>query len=259
MTKHLTVVGTGLITPQHMTLETQRYITAADVVLHIVPDPLGVDFLKTLNDNLIYLGDCYKLTDNRRDTYSMMVERIMAKLEQYDSVVAVFYGHPAVFVTPTHEVIELAKAKGYQAKMLPGISAEDCLFADLGVDPSTFGLQTCEATYFLVYDMPLDKHSAVIVWQLGVVGDLTFNSQDIKPSENGLQHLADKLMKYYPGEHQVVVYEAATLPMFKARMDWIKLSQLASLEVTERSTLFIPAIGGRPKDSNYLSRLTQKE
>jgi hypothetical protein len=35
---------------------------------------------------------------------------------------------------------------GFDAVMLPGISAEDCLFADLGIDPGMIGCQSFEAT-----------------------------------------------------------------------------------------------------------------
>jgi len=34
--------------------------------------------------------------------------------------------------------------------MLPGISTEDCLYADLGVDPGLIGSQNFEATDFIV-------------------------------------------------------------------------------------------------------------
>jgi hypothetical protein len=38
--------------------------------------------------------------------------------------------------------------------MLPGISAEDCLFADLGIDPGIYGCQSYEATDFLANGRP---------------------------------------------------------------------------------------------------------
>lgn len=92
------------------------------------------------------------------------------------SVVGVFYGHPTVFVYPTRRVIAIAREEGYQAKMLPGISAEDCMFADLNMDPSDPGCVTYEATDFLARDRVLDTCSHLILWQVGCVGvrDLDF-------------------------------------------------------------------------------------
>lgn len=54
-------------------------------------------------------------------------------------VVGVFYGHPGVFVSPSHRAISIARFEGYEAKMLPAVSAEDSLYADLGIDPSRPG------------------------------------------------------------------------------------------------------------------------
>jgi uncharacterized protein YabN with tetrapyrrole methylase and pyrophosphatase domain len=250
----LVVVGTGLITPQHITQEAKRHIQAADCVYHIVPDPLGVDYLRSLNSELIFLGDCYQKTDNRRQAYRMMAERIMSGVRQNRKVVAVFYGHPGVFVTPSHEAIRQARKEGYRAYMLPGISAEDCLFADLGIDPCYSGCQSHEATYFLIYKTVIDPASAFIIWQIGVVGDLSYSNQ-IAPAENGMSLLKQKLLSIYPADHRVAVYEAAVLPGFQPRIDWIALEQLDSVPINDISTLFIPAVAHRERDS-YLPYLT---
>ena len=55
----------------------------------------------------------------------------------------------SVFVQPSHESIAIARLEGFSARMLPGISAEDCLFADIGLDPGKDGCQSFEATDFL--------------------------------------------------------------------------------------------------------------
>jgi precorrin-2 methylase len=57
------------------------------------------------------------------------------------NVCAAFYGHPGVFVYASHQSIRLARAEGFEAQMLPGISAEDCVFADLGIDPENMGVR----------------------------------------------------------------------------------------------------------------------
>jgi hypothetical protein len=57
---------------------------------------------------------------------------------------------------------------GVSARMLPGVSAEDNLIADLGVDPA--GLQSYEATGFLVYKYRFDTSAGLVLWQVGVLG-----------------------------------------------------------------------------------------
>src|SRR5437773_2103233 len=72
----------------------------------------------------------------RRETYAEMVEELLAPVRAGHNVCAAFYGHPGVFVNPGHEAIRRARAEGFPARMLPAVSALDCLVADLGIDPA---------------------------------------------------------------------------------------------------------------------------
>ena len=90
----------------------------------------------------------------------------------YD-VLGIFYGHPGVFVCPSHRAIALARDEGFMAKMLPGVSAEDCMFSDLGFDPAIPGCTSQEATALLVSGKKLDPSVHNIIWQVGGVGVLT--------------------------------------------------------------------------------------
>jgi hypothetical protein len=71
---------------------------------------------------------------------------------------------------------------GIKAYILPAVSAEDCLFADLGIDPSYPGLQTLEATDMLLRRRMLLTDSHVIIWQVGCVGDVGFRRKEWKVS-----------------------------------------------------------------------------
>src|SRR5216683_1496595 len=113
---------------------------------------------------------------SRMYAYNATVEHILGCVRTGDKTVGAFYGHPGVFVYPSHEAIRRARSEGYSAKMLPGISAEDCLFADLGIDPAVCGCQTFEATDFLLHGRRIDPSSSVVLWQIGVVGDMTFKT-----------------------------------------------------------------------------------
>ena len=85
-------------------------------------------------------------------------------------VLGVFYGHPGVFVSPSHRALVLAREEGYEARMLPGISAEDYMFAELEVDPATHGCVTYEASELLLRNRTLDPTSHNVIWQVGSVG-----------------------------------------------------------------------------------------
>lgn len=73
-------------------------------------------------------------------------------------------------MSPNRRALAIAQAEGHKIKMLPGISSEDCLLADLGIDPSFAGCVVTDAPAFLMYDRPLSTSSHVIMYEVGQVG-----------------------------------------------------------------------------------------
>src|SRR3546814_12469546 len=55
--------------------------------------------------------------------------------------------------------------------MEAGVSAEDCLYADLGIDPGEVGCQHYEASQFMFYRRRIDPSAYLVLWQVGVAGD----------------------------------------------------------------------------------------
>ena len=111
-----------------------------------------------------------------------MAEAILEPVRAGKRVCAAFYGHPGVFVLPSHEAIARARAEGFDATMLPGVSAEDCLVADLGVDPARNGLQSYEAGDFLRRRPAIEPTTALVLWQIGVVGARTHSASVSAPA-----------------------------------------------------------------------------
>ena len=130
--------------------------------------------------------------------------------------------------------------------MQPGVSAEDCLYADLGVDPSEFGSQSYEGTDFIVNARKVDTTAALIIWQIAVVGDLTFRV--LEPDPRRLAVLEEVLLEDYPPDHSVIVYEAATLPVTEAKQQTLPLGELHTARCPNSSTLYIPPLA-RPRPS----------
>ena len=126
--------------------------------------------------------------------------------------------------------------------MLPAVSAEDCLFADLGIDPSFPGLQTLEATDMLLRKRKLLTDTHVIIWQVGCVGDLGFRRQGY------LNHNFHVLIKYlqeaYGEEYVITHYVGAQFPMCSALIERIPLNGFMENDVAKRvtgiSTFYIP-------------------
>jgi len=237
--ENLIVVGTGIRTIGQMTMESIAWIRKADKVLHIVSDPVGLELIASLNPNQESLTPLYQENLERIHTYEKMIDTVLGHVREGKRVCFAAYGHPGVFAYPTHESVRRARAEGYRARMLPGISAEDCLFADIGIDPAAGGCQSFEATDFLINYRVVDTAAHLILWQIGALGDPTYKAHgfDIK----GMPQLVQKLcmLGYHP-YHPVYIYEAPVFPGVEPVIRGVALWNLPIAGVTPATTLYIP-------------------
>ena len=161
----LTVIGSGIKFVSHMSLESKAYIEQADVVLMLVSEKHLEEWITSLNNNSINLSKKFYHGDQKRiKIYRDIVDYIINRVKKDQQVCFVTYGHPGIFAQAPHTAIKETKALGYTAKMTPGISAEDCLLADLAIDPGDHGCQQHEVTQFLVEQAKFDLHSDLILW-----------------------------------------------------------------------------------------------
>jgi uncharacterized protein YabN with tetrapyrrole methylase and pyrophosphatase domain len=241
MTKQgsLLVVGTGLKAGGQITPEAQSAIKNADKVFYVEGNSLIVSQIKSLNPNAETLLDLYAKGKPRYLTYMEMVERIITAVRSGLDVCAVFYGHPGVFVAPSHRAIRLARSEGYEALMLPGISAEDCIFADLVIDPARYGCQSYEATDFVIYRRVFDRRSTLVLWQVGVIGQVDYQGR-IYDAKKGIDLLVEVLLESYPADYQAIIYEAAVFGLFLPRIEPVAIAKLGEAVLTGISTLVIP-------------------
>jgi len=247
----LFVVGSGFQVG-HITLNARTCIEKADVVYYLVDDPVAVHLIESLNDSCISLKPFYSVGKGRLETYHAMADELVSAVTKEQNVCVVFYGHPGIFVDPSHRAIRKARELGFHAAMLPGISAEDCLFADLGVDPSVYGCQSYEATDFLVLNRIIDPSANLVLWQVGVIGDATYQNDYGSPH---VDILLRRLLTFYPGSHKVTLYETNPFPTCSPRIDTFRLDELGSQNLTSISTLYIPPSEVRPPDFELLNLL----
>jgi hypothetical protein len=221
-------------------------------VLYVVADPVTAEWLESVNPRSRSLSELYRPGLPRRRIYTEMVEEILAAVRGGSRVCAVFYGHPGVYVAPSHDAVRQARTEGFAARMLPAISAEDCLFADLGVDPAEHGWQSYEATDFLLRGYALESAAGLVLWQVDAVGKLDWN---LEPEPHGLGVLAERLLEAYPPTHEVVFYHASTYPIAEPLAERIALEQVASLPDAPAPTMYVPPLGRRPVDEEMARRL----
>lgn len=235
----LVVVGSGIEFGRHASERCLSEIRAAEVVFCLV-DPFALAMIRGIHPDAIDLAMHYSPGKDRRSTYREMDASIMRALHAGQRVCAVFYGHPGVFADVPHAIVRKAREAGIQARMEPGISAEACLYADLGIDPGGHGVQSLEATQFLVQDRRPDTAGLLLLWQVALSGDLACTRSHAE--RDGLQALVDKLLEWYPPGHDVILYEAARLPIETFRADRMALRALADAHYREYTTLVVPPV-----------------
>src|SRR3546814_1472784 len=140
-----------------------------------------------------------------------MVAAMLAEVRAGRRVCGAFYGHPGVFARVPHKAIAQARAEGFEAHSEAGVSAEDCLYADLVIDPGEVGCQHYEASQFMFYHRRIDPSAYLVLSQVGVAGDRSVRRLSTGPAHRRL--LVERLAEEYPMDHEVVLYEAAPLPI----------------------------------------------
>ncbi|KAF3905926.1 hypothetical protein ABW21_db0200775 [Orbilia brochopaga] len=237
----LILVGTGVRSLCQLTPEAIHEIEKADRIYYALRDATTEGFIKNRNK---YALDCYQLVINDEgipevDVYIQIAEIMLSDVRKGLYVVCVCFGHPGLFMSPNRRAMAIALAGGYITRMIPGISVQDCLLADLGIDPSFVGCLTCEARDFLMHDHLGLTSRHVIMFEVGYLG--------LYGDDNDVDYLTvffDKLDQIYGVSHPLVNYTAATSPIMQPIIDQLTVGCLRKPEVRKRitssSTLYFP-------------------
>lgn len=247
----LVIVGAGIEWGQ-TTLAAEKAMQLADRVLFAVADPLTARWIRDLNpaaQSLVYPRDGRP----RQGIYAAMVEQILEALSESRRVCAVFYGCPAVLVQPAHDAIRSARARGHVARMLPGVSFLDCLYADLEIDPGAAGCSIYEAGQFLARGARPDTRAHLVLCQVGMIGNrAAFDPTNQERLRSALGTLGERLQQSYPAQHRVVVYEAARHPFEAPRAEWRSLEGIAGARITGISTLYVPPVARAARSEGHI-------
>ena len=251
----LVCVGVGITLGSHITPLARSHIEQADVVFAAVSDGVVELWLAGMNADVRSLQPFYREGKSRMTTYRQMVQAVLAPVREGKSVCSVFYGHPGVFAWTPHKAIEIARREGFRAHMEPGVSAEDCLYADLGIDPGRFGCAHYEASQLLSYKRRIDATAYLVLWQVGVTGDQSLAR--FSTSEAYRQVLVDRLSEDYPLNHPCIIYRAATLPIHRPRVERTTLRKLAAARIELADTVVIPPALRLESNTKILRRLAK--
>ncbi len=249
----LACVGLGMTLGSHLTPLARSHIQRADVVFAGLSDAIVEVWLGRMHPDVRSLQPYYAEGKSRLQTYREWVELMMTEVHAGKRVCGVFYGHPGIFAWSPHKAIEAARAEGYEAHMEPGISAEDCLYADLGIDPGRYGCQHFEASQLLFYERRIENTGYLVLWQVAHAGDWSLGISQTGPAYR--QVLVDLLARDYPLDHPVIVYRCATLPIQQPRIRRIALRDLPQVSLSAEETVVLPPAAAMKPNRAVLERL----
>ncbi|MDR3445853.1 MULTISPECIES: SAM-dependent methyltransferase [unclassified Dyella] len=254
----LACVGLGMTLGSHLTPLARSHITQSDVVFAGVSDGIVEAWLQRMHPDVRSLQPYYREGKSRLTTYREWVDLMMTEVRAGKRVCGVFYGHPGIFAWSPHKAIEAARAEGYAAHMEPGISAEDCLYADLGIDPGRFGCQHFEASQLLLFERRIDPTGYLVLWQVGHVGDQSL-ARFKATGAAYRQVFVDLLSADYPLDHQMIIYRAATLPIQQPRIRRVALRDLPDIELSAEETVVLPPAKAMKPNLAIQARLAELE
>ncbi|RCS28790.1 hypothetical protein DEO45_15355 [Rhodanobacter denitrificans] len=246
-------MGLGMTLGSHLTPLARSHIQRADVVFAGLSDAIVEVWLGRMHPDVRSLQPCYAEGKSRLKTYREWVELMMTEVRAGKRVCGVFYGHPGIFAWSPHKAIKAARAEGYEAHMEPGISAEDCLYADLGIDPGRYGCQHFEASQLLFYERRIENTGYLVLWQVAHAGDWSLGISRTGPAYR--QVLVDLLARDYPLDHPVIVYRAATLPIQQPRIRRIALRDLPQVPLSAEETVVLPPAAAMKPNRAVLDRI----
>lgn len=223
------MVGTGVRFVRQITEETRDCLVRAQQVLHLV-DPATADWIRSLNPASESLAVFLAEGKSRAESYEEMVEQVLSFVRLGLDVCAAFYGHPAFFCAPSQSAIHRAREEGYSARMLPGISPQDCLYADLGMDPGRNGIQSFDINVFLKNKKRIEPASPLLLWQTDVL------------DERKWSRLREILLELYSGEHILILYDPPLSPVADPRIGAVRIADLAEVATRKPfAAVYVPA------------------
>jgi precorrin-6B methylase 1 len=234
----LVCVGAGVTLASHLTPLARSYIEKSDVVFAGLADATVELWMGKIRPDLRSFQPIFRQGMDRSDPYRRVMDAVLAEVRAGKTVCVVFYGHPAMFSSICHHAVDTARREGHRTHIEPAISAADCLYAELGIDPGKYGCQHYEVSEFMLYRRLLDTSAYLILWQAGVRDDPVLARLRKKKAYRRV--LVDVLARDYALEHEVIIYKAAYIPVERPYVLRTTLGSLASLRVDHHGTLVLP-------------------
>ncbi len=241
------VVGLGIEPGAHLTAGTDRLLRTVARVLYLDAGVATQELLEARCANVEALYTrAYEERGSRLGAYHRVAVEVLAAALEEAPVAFATQGHPSVFCYPPLLIRDAARLLGLRVAIHPAIGALDCLFAELGLDPSVHGLQSYEATDLLLRRRVLQPDVPLVLWQAGTVETRLHTRRVSAPGR--FDRLKAWLLHFYPPSQEVVAFFSSPHPLVPTSVQRFPLAEMCERahELHPGVTLLLPPSQVRP-------------
>jgi precorrin-2 methylase len=243
----VTVVGLGITGIDQVTREAEAAIRRARRVYHVDAGLAADVWLRSLQADVVPLFEtAYRVHEARIDAYDRIAVQVLAGALEVGRVVLAVQGHPLFFSYAPALLLDAGRLLGIAVHVQPGISADACLFAELGVDPGEQGIQAYECTDLLLRRRPISSDVPLVLWQVGNLETRLHQGRRSRPAR--LSRLQNWLLTFYPPDHPVIAVYVSPHPGVPGWRQTTSLEELPALarDLHAAVTLYVPPVQRRP-------------
>lgn len=238
--KKLFSVGSGIKTLSHFTKEFETCAKQCDIVFYLNNDPVTKEWYQKYAKKSYDLDAIYQSEGNRNNIYHAIADHIVSQFKHYDNICFALYGHPFFCAQPAlHAINKLTKDNpDIEIQSFPAVSALDCLFNDLRVNPAERGLQMYEASHMIYEEIPLIPTVDLVILQAGFID---INTRYTGKEVSNIEKLRAYLLKFYDESQKIIIYEAAQFPSQEPMIVNSTIGAFTIDDINTLSTIYTPS------------------
>jgi len=243
----LYLVGAGIAFPDHLTIQTIEILSRCEEIYTNLSDDQLQALPPDLRAKCVSIWSLYRDERDRTENYKDVTEAIIGRVMSLRPFGWMTPGHPLVFDSVSQALIKAGEERGWQVRVVPGISSLDTIFAEVGYDPAN-GLIVYEANALVKNNVPILPNLAALLLQPALFGtDRAHLSGSWQPD---LVPLRDYICQFHAPDHDCAFVWSSHSRDGRHKIWWCKLGGLESIPPEARgSTLFIPPAGSSFSES----------
>lgn len=251
----ISIVGTGIRIPLDLTIGAIEVLRNCSVIYTIAPRSARNWFVDTMNLPIENLLESYQADRRRKENYDDAVSRILQGAKKTSPVAYLTQGSPIFYDYVAQETVRQARSLGLSIQIVPSVSSVDSLMADLMIDIAP-GIQIYEASWFVGYKIEPRLDIPCILLQISAFAT-NFATFDRQLSPHVLSPLRDRLLEYYPANHDLILVRSATSLEDESMIKSVKLQSLCdpNQALPFDGSMYIPAVKAPFPDVDFLTQM----